>query len=177
MATSGMSEMIAGAQSAEEVFVNFLESVADALMDAAKQMIAQYIAIGVARMIAGLGGGGAPGGFAPTGPLAAVGNINPMPTSFVPSFAGGGFTGSGARSGGLDGQGGFMAMLHPRESVIDHTRPGATGSSTNVVVNVDASGNSKVSGDGGQAEQLGRVVSQAVQAELIRQKRPGGILA
>jgi hypothetical protein len=51
------------------------------------------------------------------------------------------------------------------------------GSSTNVVVNVDASGNSKVSGDGGQAEQLGRVVSQAVQAELIRQKRPGGILA
>jgi tape measure domain-containing protein len=177
MATSGMSEMIAGAQSAEEVFVNFLESVADALMDTAKQMIAQYIAIGVARMIAGLGGGGAPGGFAPSGPLAAVGNINPMPTSFVPSFAGGGFTGSGARSGGLDGQGGFMAMLHPRESVIDHTRPGATGSSTNVVVNVDASGNSKVSGDGGQAEQLGRVVSQAVQAELIRQKRPGGILA
>jgi hypothetical protein len=51
------------------------------------------------------------------------------------------------------------------------------GSTTNVVVNVDASGNSKVSGDGGQAEQLGRVVSQAVQAELIRQKRPGGILA
>jgi hypothetical protein len=45
-----------------------------------------------------------------------------------------------------------------------------------VTVNVDASG-SKVQGDSNQGEQLGRVVSQAVQAELIRQKRPGGLLA
>ena len=40
------------------------------------------------------------------------------------SFAGGGYTGGGPRSGGLDGQGGFMAMLHPRETVVDHTRLG-----------------------------------------------------
>jgi hypothetical protein len=39
------------------------------------------------------------------------------------SFAGGGYTGDGARAGGLDGQGGFMAMLHPQEDVIDRTRP------------------------------------------------------
>lgn len=36
-----------------------------------------------------------------------------------PSFAGGGYTGSGSRSGGLDGEGGFMAMLHPNETVVD----------------------------------------------------------
>ena len=42
----------------------------------------------------------------------------------VPSFEGGGYTGSAPRSGGLDGKGGFMAMLHPRETVIDHTRAG-----------------------------------------------------
>jgi hypothetical protein len=40
------------------------------------------------------------------------------------SYAGGGYTGNGARSGGLDGQGGFMAMLHPRETVTDHMRSG-----------------------------------------------------
>ncbi|WP_189468109.1 hypothetical protein [Litchfieldella qijiaojingensis] len=39
------------------------------------------------------------------------------------SFDGGGDTGSGPRSGGLDGKGGFLAMLHPRETVIDHTKP------------------------------------------------------
>lgn len=39
----------------------------------------------------------------------------------LPSFDGGGSTGSGARSGGLDGKGGFMAMLHPQEHVDDLT--------------------------------------------------------
>ena len=50
------------------------------------------------------------------------------------------------------------------------------GGGTNVTVNVDASG-SQVQGDGGKGEQLGRVISQAVQSELVRQKRPGGLLA
>jgi hypothetical protein len=39
----------------------------------------------------------------------------------MPSFAGGGFTGVGARAGGLDGKGGFLAMMHPNETVFDHT--------------------------------------------------------
>ena len=50
------------------------------------------------------------------------------------------------------------------------------GGSTNVVVNVDASGSS-VQGDQAQAKQLGVVVSAAVQAELVKQQRPGGLLA
>lgn len=37
-------------------------------------------------------------------------------------FDGGGSTGNGPRSGGLDGKGGFLAMLHPQESVLDHYR-------------------------------------------------------
>jgi hypothetical protein len=45
-----------------------------------------------------------------------LGMIQPVQ---VPQFAGGGYTGNGPRSGGLDGQGGFMAMLHPQEQVID----------------------------------------------------------
>ena len=44
-----------------------------------------------------------------------------------------------------------------------------------VVVNVDASGSS-VQGNEPDANQLGRVIGQAVQAELIKQKRPGGLL-
>ncbi len=44
------------------------------------------------------------------------------------SFDGGGDTPSGSRSGGLDGNGGFLAMLHPNETVIDHTKnSGSTG--------------------------------------------------
>ena len=48
----------------------------------------------------------------------------------VSGFAGGGFTGSGARSGGIDGQGGFAAILHPNETVIDHTRGGGANATT-----------------------------------------------
>jgi tape measure domain-containing protein len=50
------------------------------------------------------------------------------------------------------------------------------GGGTNVVVNVDASG-SNVQGDQGQAKQLGVAISAAVQAELVKQQRPGGLLA
>lgn len=55
----------------------------------------------------------------------------------VASFDGGGFTGRGARSGGLDGRGGFMAMLHPNETVVDHTKG---GSGVTIVNNIDATG-------------------------------------
>jgi len=61
--------------------------------------------------------------------------------------------------------------------------PGAQGNivpnnamgSTSVVVNVDASG-TEVQGNQGGADQLGRLIGAAVQAELIKQKRPGGLL-
>ena len=49
------------------------------------------------------------------------------------------------------------------------------GGSTSIVVNVDASG-TEVQGNQGNADQLGRLIGQAVQAELIKQKRPGGLL-
>jgi len=52
----------------------------------------------------------------------------------------------------------------------------ALGGSTNIVVNVDASGSS-VEGDEEQGRELGRMISVAIQSELIKQKRPGGMLA
>ena len=58
--TTGVSELIAGTKSAEEVFSDFLKGVGNALLQSAQQMIATYIAIGIARAFAGLAGGGAP---------------------------------------------------------------------------------------------------------------------
>jgi len=67
-------------------------------------------------------------------------------------------------------------LFMPRQggSIIPNNALG--GGSTNVVVNVDASG-SNVQGDQAQAKQLGVAVSAAVQAELVKQQRPGGLLA
>ena len=43
-------------------------------------------------------------------------------TLFDSVYEGGGFTGFGSRTGGIDGRGGFPAILHPNETVIDHTK-------------------------------------------------------
>ena len=61
----------------------------------------------------------------------------------IGDFDGGGFTGKGIRAGGMDGKGGFMAMLHPNETVIDHTKGQAMQSAPTVNFNistVDAAG-------------------------------------
>ena len=48
--------------------------------------------------------------------------------------------------------------------------------STNVIVNVDASG-TNVQGNEGSSRQLGALVGAAVQSEIIKQQRPGGLLS
>jgi hypothetical protein len=50
------------------------------------------------------------------------------------------------------------------------------GGGNNITVNVDAKGSS-VQGDSGKGNQLARVIAAAVQDEMIKQKRPGGLLA
>jgi hypothetical protein len=183
-----MAAMIDGTKSAQEVFADFLNTIANALMQTAAKMIAQYIAIGIARMFAGMGGsvptdaGGWATSFATPQPGIGTGfnfDAGAMTGGMPWSFAGGGYTGNASRSGGIDGKGGFPAILHPQETVIDHTRPRSAmggGEAVNVVVNVDAKGSS-VEGNEQGANQLGRVISAAVQSELIKQQRPGGILA
>ena len=50
------------------------------------------------------------------------------------------------------------------------------GGGSGIVVNVDASG-SNVEGDEAQGKELGKLIGVAVQAELVRQRLPGGLLA
>jgi hypothetical protein len=46
------------------------------------------------------------------------------------SFDGGGSTGPGPRTGGVDGKGGFLAVMHHNESVIDHSKGQSVGGSS-----------------------------------------------
>lgn len=56
-----------------------------------------------------------------TQPMAAA--ISALTTSAaVASYDGGGYTSMGARIGGMDGKGGKLAMVHPREKIIDMTK-------------------------------------------------------
>lgn len=54
----------------------------------------------------------------------------------IASFDGGGYTGDGPRMGGIDGRGGRLAVLHPQETVVDHTRGQRLGGTVNQTINI-----------------------------------------
>lgn len=140
---------------ASTMFARLSTAVSDALADAAIQKL-------------GFSSGGSGGGF---GGLIDKG-ISAIGSWFGGlSFEGGGSTGSGSRSGGMDGRGGFMAMLHPNETVIDHSQGGGMGQIVYApVIQVDSRT------DRGEVQ---RLVNQAVQngnAQLVdRLQRQGRI--
>ena len=164
--------VVEGTKTAEQAFADFLRSIGSMLVDAAKQMIATYIAIGIARMFAGMGGGG--------------GQVN-IHGANVTEVLGSGDLYNPANSVFARANGGPVTTNRPYmvgERGPELFVPGAQGNivpnnamgSANVVVNVDASGSS-VEGDADQAQQLGKAIGIAVQQELVKQKRPGGLLA
>ena len=78
---------------------------------------------------------------------------------------------------GLMGEAGAEAILPLRRGSNGKLGVQSTGGGFgNIVVNVDASGSS-VEGSQEGGRELGRVIAVAIQSELVKQKRPGGILA
>ena len=91
------------------------------------------------------------------------------------SADGGGYTGNGPRSGGLDGKGGFMMMMHPRETVIDHTKGQSGGQVVvNQTINVTTGVQQTV-----RAEIMGLMpqIQEASKAAVLDAKRRGGSFA
>jgi lambda family phage tail tape measure protein len=81
-----------------------------------------------------------------------------------------------ANGAGLMGEAGpeaIMPLKRGRNGKLGVIAQG--GGVGNIVVNVDASGSS-VEGNSQQSAELGRMLGAVVQAELIKQKRPGGLL-
>jgi tape measure domain-containing protein len=196
--TSGFQSVAEGAKSAQQVFADFLKSIAQTLLQTAQQMIAQYIAIGIARMFAipstgnfdlsktfgGFGGdpSSALGGLSFTnlgGFQFANGGV--FAKNKIVPFAYGGIVNKPtlfpmANGAGLMGEAGPEAIMPLRRTASGRLGVEATGGTSNIVVNVDASG-TRVQGDDTRGKQLGGAISAAVQAELIKQRRPGGLLA
>jgi hypothetical protein len=104
---------------------------------------------------------GQPGPLAPTPP--------PLPP--LPGKALGGAVGAG-RPYMVGERGPELFVPGAQGNIVPNNAMGGS----NIVVNVDASGSS-VEGDSTQATQLGKMLGAAVQAEIVKQQRPGGLLA
>lgn len=137
------------------------ENLRDSLASIFKQIAANILNAGIQQAISSaLGGAGGGGGFLGSILSAAFGGTKKA----VPSYDGGGFTWSGPRAGGLDGKGGRLAMLHPNETVLDHTRgQGVSGGGTSAVsLSIDLRG---TTGDGALDAKIARA-GQAILAQV-----------
>ena len=77
---------------------------------------------------------------------------------------------------GLMGEKGSEAILPLKRGRDGKLGVAGGGGTTTVNVSVDAKG-TKVEGDGKQMAQLGRMLGSAIEMEIAKQKRPGGLLA
>jgi hypothetical protein len=193
--------ILTGSMTAQEAFAGMFQSIADHFADMVAKMIAEYLKAQVIKgfqsligmIIPGIGGGGASTGFGSgfdqygggnfggggnvTGFFGANGGVasggfKPFP---VAAFANGGMV-TGPTLG-LVGEGRYSEAIVPlpdgRSIPVEMTGGGA--SNINVTVNVDAKG-TKTEGDENQGKVLGGLISAAVQSEIIKQQRPGGLL-
>jgi tape measure domain-containing protein len=183
--------IITGSMTAQEALAGFFQSIADSFADMVAKMIAEWLK---AQLIKGFmslfPGGSALAGLNPTAAggdwMGAVGRMNPTAAYANGGIAPGGFrafANGGIVTGptlGLVGEGRYNEAVIPLPDgkSVPVDLGGAMGGQAvnNIVVNVDAKG-SKVEGDEQEGKQLGRVIAAAIQQELVKQKRPGGLLA
>ena len=164
--------IIKGTMSVEQAFGNMLNRIADHFLNLAAKLMASKLQQGILGLLTkGIGGGGSNFGQFDLG-LSSGSDFMNIPQLF--KFADGGRPPVNRPS--IVGEKG-PELFVPRSSgnIIPNNKLGG-GNTNNVVVNVDASG-SDVQGDEAAAKEIGTLISVAVQGELLKQQRPGGLLS
>ena len=153
---SGLQGIIDGTKSVEEAFADMLKGIADALIQTAAQMIAQYIAIGIARQFAGIGTGGTGGSGSSTGGLGRITSLGGLFNGALPFI--GSSTPSVLASGGFvtrptdavvgdNGRGGeYVIPASKMTGAMNRFNAGASGDA--VINGADPTGESNMTGGG-----------------------------
>lgn len=165
---SGIAENIGSSfESAFTSMVDGTSSVKDAFRDMARDIVAHLFKVLVMQqMINSIGG-------------ALSGSSNSIVSSIggaLESYDGGGYTGSGPRSGGMDGRGGRLAVIHPQETVIDHTKANS-GVGEQVVIN--QSFNFQANGDDSVKKLIAEAAPQIAnltQKQIVDSRKRGGTM-
>ena len=158
----------------EDAFVNFVKTGKLEFKDLANSVINDIIRIQVRQSIteplSKVVTGGAVSGFIGNLFSSQSASVDPIGSGLW-SYAGGGYTGSGSRSGGVDGMGGFPAILHPNETVVDHSAGQGAGVTVNQTINLSAGVSQTV-----RAEVMGMMprIMEATKSAVADAKRRGG---
>ena len=175
------SGLVTGTQTAQEALSNFFRGISNSFLQMATQMITEMIKLYVFKQLLGLFGGGAAAGglFKGAGPISGASVFGAGQGAFNPLSFGAGVA-LRAMGGPVTAGQPYMVGERGPELFVPSSGgsivpSGKGGGGVAVTVNVDAKGTS-VEGSNQQASQLGRVVAAAVQAELVNQRRRGGLL-
>ena len=147
--------IIKGTMTVTDAFRNMLNKIADYFLDTAAQLAAMQLQKGFLGLMSNIFPGLNQSNLGVDGAKAAGGPVK-----------GGGRYLVGERGPEIFSPG-VSGTITPNH---------ALGGETTVVVNVDASGTS-VEGNEANGEELGRLIGAVVQSELIKEKRPGGLLS
>ncbi|WP_157214726.1 hypothetical protein [Polaromonas sp. CF318] len=128
--SDGVLDGFRNSKSFSDVFLSELKAqFSKAILQPVISPIVQMGQDAMSGAMKGLGGGpsiadlfGLAGSFFGAGDTTALATGDFARMDRLMSFDGGGSTGPGLRAGGIDGKGGFMAILHPDETVTDHTK-------------------------------------------------------
>ena len=168
--------IVKGTKSVERAFGDMLNGIADHFFKVAAKLMANKLQQGILGLLtSGLGGGGGLGNNFTRSVVRQTPTLTPQQQVSR-------FTFGRARGGPVTKNGSFVVgekgpelFVPKRSGTIIPNDKLAGGGSTNISVNVDASGSSVQSNEQ-QGKELGRVISAAIQSELIKQRRPGGLL-
>ena len=165
---------IDGTKSLQQVATDLLNSIANKLLDVAVNMALFGVMSGT-----GTGGGLLGGLFKSANGSAyasnkivpyAMGGLVTKPTLFR-------YANGGVPATGLMGEAGPEAIMPLRR--LPNGRLGVESSAGNAPININVSVDAKgtsVEGNEGQGKALAAVISAGVQAEIVKQQRPGGLL-
>jgi hypothetical protein len=164
---------------------NFVDFARTILAATARMIIQQTILRSLMQAIGAIGGGGSTSITGGTGidgdAFGAAAFSKVLPTGFAKGgifdkpkmFA---YANGGVGRFGILGEAGPEAIMPLKRGPGGRLGVEASAGVGNIVVNVDAS-DSQAQGDTARSKQLGEAIGVAIRQELIKQKRPGGLLA
>tara|TARA_Y100000401_G_scaffold27595_1_gene19834 strand:- start:2102 stop:4099 length:1998 start_codon:yes stop_codon:yes gene_type:complete len=175
-----LTDAVMGTQTLAEAAINVLNKLKRKLIEVAMERAVAGIGDFIGNALGGLVGGG--GGFKAPAPMKA-GFMGTGIPSVLPKGSFGISTIKREKGGPVSAGGSFLVgergpeMFVPSRAgtIIPNDKIGGSSITNNISISVDASGSNVQSDNEGQ--QFGEALAGAIQSEIIKQKRSGGLLA
>ena len=175
---SAISSVIQGTSSMKDALGNMFANMSKMFADMVAQMIAKWATLQLVKGLGSMFGGGAlPVAGAANG--AVWSGFQPFSANAIKPFANGGVVKGPTL--GLVGEGRYNEAVVPlpdgKKIPVEMGKNAGGNVSSSVVVNISNDGGSESSTKGSQGNQLAKGIEGAVKDVIMREMRPGGMIA